>query len=282
MLPRKPGRRLIRSPYTVKNLVFNHDNRTVDAPEQSVENERGIISMIDGKHNRARQTKEMFLQALAMRGTVAASTPHRSPDDKGNVHFLVVDVAEFGSMVDQLIRGQRKKIAKHNFTDSQSSTKSQAITNSYYGCLTDRSVSYPTGEFRTQIFGDLKSASIRTLYIFSHQQNPLVASHITLQGGMNPVDHSIGSFICYRTPRCLAIPRYAFVDGNRFGVTIPVSLGYRCIDPLVNFSLNLTRSLRKFSCKNCNGVLPPIALHLVTVPIVIPFGMGHQTIRINL
>src|SRR5260370_6037611 len=174
-------------------------------------------------------------------------------------------------MVDQLIRGQRKKIAKHNFTDRQSSTKSQAITNSYYGCLTDRSVSYPTGEFRTQIFGDLKSASIRTLYIFADQEDPLVDSHIRLQGGMNPVDHSIGSFICYRTPRCLAIPRYAFVDGKRFGVTIPVSLGYRCIDPLVIFSINLTRSLRLFSCKNCDRGLPPLDLYRVTYPIVISY-----------
>ena len=70
--------------------------------------------MIRRNHGQARNPHKEFFQRLRMRRTIPAPAAHGSADHQGKVHGIVVHPAEFGNVVDQLVRHQGDEIAKHD------------------------------------------------------------------------------------------------------------------------------------------------------------------------
>src|SRR5262249_7570524 len=120
----------------------------------------------------------MFLERLAVCGTVAAFRAHGRSYDDWHRDLMVVHVRKLGGVIDDLVGGERQEVAEHDLTDRAEALKGQSVTQAEDRRCTDGRVADPAGELLAQVLRDLEGAAIRPFDVLSNKNDSRVARHV--------------------------------------------------------------------------------------------------------
>ena len=228
-----------------------------------------------------RQAKEMLFQALAVCGPIPAFAPHRRPDDQRHLDLAVIHVAKLGGVIDELVRGQGKKVAEHNLAHGPQPSQREAVAKTDNGRLADRGIEDAPRKLRAEIPGDFERATVRAFDVLADEHNPLIALHITAKRVVDAAHHPLARRQIGPAPlRKLnnrACRRFWQRRGERGcpgcfdrGSDAPLSGPlHRCAVGGMSFQ------------EHRDGITLPMLLHVLWITGVVALGVGHETVGIH-
>jgi hypothetical protein len=173
----------------VQGLVFDEEAGPRDMPMDTLQQGGGVEDVVDGHDDQPGCAEKMTIERLAVRGTVAATTTHRSADDHRHGHLAVVDEGEFRALIDDLIGSEGDEVAEHDLHDRPPPGHGESVSEAHQSGLADGRVADTARKPAAETAGDFKGASVLIFQVFPEKHDCRVVLQKIPESRAKPLDH---------------------------------------------------------------------------------------------
>jgi len=141
----------------------------------------GVVEERGRYDAQSRDAEEELLDALTVRGSIAATAAHGRPDDQRNLNAAAVHLLVLDRVIDDLVARERQEIAEHHFHDGSQTLKSSADSQSDDSRLADGRREDPIGETCRQPLGHFEGPAVWIQQVLPQKDDCGVLFHQRVQ-----------------------------------------------------------------------------------------------------